>query len=238
VSGFDWQWPFALEVLPIVLAACKYTILATLVGFSIALVLGLVLALLRAVRHPAVRWPVGLIIEFVRGTPVLVQIYFVYFVLPDFGIVLPALLTGILVLGLHYSTYVSEVYRGGLANVDRAQWETAKALNLGARRTLFGIILPQALPPIVPALGNYLITLFKETPLLSAIAVTEMMQTAKDIGSETFRYTEPITIIGVVFLVLSLTSAVAIRWVERHLKARWGIVEEKLNEGTRTNAAL
>lgn len=226
MSEFDWRWPFVLDVLPIVLAACKYTILATVLGFSIALVLGLVITLLRAVRHRAVRWPVGLVVEFVRGTPVLVQIYFIYFVLPRFGIVLPALLTGIMVLGLHYSTYVSEVYRGGIASVDRAQWEAAAALNLGARRTFFGIILPQALPPIVPALGNYLITLFKETPLLSAIAVTEMLQTAKNIGSETFRYTEPITIIGLIFLVLSLASAAAIRWLERYLKARWGIVRQ------------
>lgn len=223
MTAFDWQWPFTFEVLPIVLAACKYTILATVAGFAIALVLGLVLALLRAVRHPAVRWPVGLLIEFVRGTPVLVQIYFIYFVLPNFGIVLPALLTGIMVLGLHYGTYVSEVYRGGLASVGRAQWEAATALNLGPRRTFFGIILPQALPPIVPALGNYLITLFKETPLLSAIAVTEMLQTAKNIGSETFRYTEPITIIGLIFLALSLISAFAIRWAERYLKTRWGV---------------
>jgi polar amino acid transport system permease protein len=227
VSGFDWRWSFAFEVMPIVLAACKYTILLTVAGFSIAMVLGLVLTLLRAVRHPALRWPLGFFVEFVRGTPVLVQIFFIYFVLPEYGIVLPAMLTGILVLGLHYSTYVSEVYRGGLASVDRAQWEAASALNLGAGRTFFGIILPQALPPIVPALGNYLITLFKETPLLSAIAVTEMLQTAKDIGSETFRYTEPITIIGIIFLALSLASATAIRWVERHLKKRWGIVEAK-----------
>lgn len=224
MSEFDWQWPFALEVLPIVLAACKYTILATLAAFSIAFVLGLVLTLLRAVPQPLVRWPVGFFVEFVRGTPVLVQIFFVYFVLPNFGIVLPALLTGIIVLGVHYSTYISEVYRGGLANVDRGQWEAATALNLGPTRTFFGIILPQALPPIVPGLGNYLITLFKETPLLSAIAVTEMLQTAKDIGSETFRYTEPITIVGLIFLVLSLGSATAIRWVERHLKSRWGVV--------------
>ena len=222
MSGFDWQWPFAFEVLPIVGAACRYTVLATLAGFAIALVLGLVLALLRALRQPWLRWPIGLFVEFVRGTPVLVQIYFIYFVLPEFGIVLPALLTGIAVLGLHYATYVSEVYRGGLASVDRAQWEGAAALNLSPGRTFFGIILPQALPPIIPALGNYLITLFKETPLLSAIAVAEMLQTAKVIGSETFRYTEPITIIGVIFLALSLVSAAAIRGVERRLRSRWG----------------
>ena len=234
MTGFDWQWAFALEVFPLLLSACKFTILATGLGFLIALSLGLFLALLRAARHPVIRWPVSFFIEFVRGTPVLVQIYFVYFVLPNFGIVLPALLTGILVLGIHYSTYVSEVYRGGLANIDRGQWEAADALNMGTWRTYQRIIIPQALPPIVPALGNYLITLFKETPLLSAIAVTEMLQTAKDIGSETFRYTEPITIIGAIFLVLSLISAVAIRWVERDFRKRWGSSESLYSVGIKT----
>ena len=101
------------------------------------------------------------------------------------------------------------------------------ALNLGPLRTFFRIVLPQALPPIVPALGNYLITLFKETPLLSAIAVTEMLQTAKNIGSETFRYTEPVTIIGLIFLALSLVSAAGIRRVEQNLRTRWGIVKPR-----------
>ena len=105
---------------------------------------------------------------------------------------------------------------------------------MGTWRTYTRIIFPQALPPIVPALGNYLITLFKETPLLSAIAVTEMLQTAKDIGSETFRYTEPITIIGAIFLVLSLISAVAIRWVERDFRKRWGYSESLSSGGIKT----
>ena len=108
------------------------------------------------------------------------------------------------------------------------------AQNMGTWRTYQRIIIPQALPPIVPALGNYLITLFKETPLLSAIAVTEMLQTAKDIGSETFRYTEPITIIGAIFLVLSLISAVAIRWVERDFRNRWGSSESLFSVGIKT----
>jgi polar amino acid transport system permease protein len=223
MSRFDWNWAFTWEVLPVVVVAGKYTILATFLGFTIALVLGLVFALLRGVRVAPIRWLAGFLVEFIRGTPVLVQIYFLYFVLPRFGIVLPALTTGIAALGLHYATYVSEVYRGGIAGVERIQWEAATALNLGPRQTFFRIVLPQALPPIIPALGNYLITMFKETPLLSAIAVTEMLQVAKATGSETFRYTEPITLIGLIFLVLSLISAVGIRRVERALRLRWGV---------------
>jgi len=160
------------------------------------------------------------LVEFIRSTPLLIQIFFLFFVLPEFGIVLDAFMAGVLALGLHYGAYCSEVYRAGLEAVPRGQWEAATALNLDQTTTFRDIILPQALPPVVPALGNYLIALFKETPLLSAIAVLELMQTAKIIGSETFRYTEPITLVGLFFLAMSLVSAALIRAAERMLNRR------------------
>jgi polar amino acid transport system permease protein len=123
-------------------------------------------------------------------------------------------------LGLHYACYCSEVYRAGLEAVPRGQWEACTALNLASWTTFRDIILPQAIPPIVPALGNYLVALFKDTPLLSAIAVLELVQTAKVLGSENFRYTEPMTIVGLAFLVMSLVSSAGIRWLERRLARR------------------
>ncbi|TIU73814.1 MAG: ABC transporter permease subunit, partial [Mesorhizobium sp.] len=116
--------------------------------------------------------------------------------------------------------YCSEVYRAGFDNIHRGQWEASVALNLSAWTTFRDIIIPQAIPPIVPALGNYLVALFKETPLLSAIAVLELMQTAKIIGSETFRYTEPMTLVGLFFLAMSLVSAALIRSLEGLLNRR------------------
>ena len=130
----------------------------------------------------------------------LIQIFFIYFVLPNFGIVLDAFAAGVLAIGVHYAVYCSEVYRAGFENVHRGQWEAAVALNLNSWTTFRDIIIPQAIPPVIPALGNYLVALFKETPLLSAIAVLELVRTAKIIGSETFRYTEPITLVGLFFL--------------------------------------
>jgi len=132
-----------------------------------------------------------------------------------------ALTAGILALGIHYAAYCSEVYRAGFDNIHRGQWEAAIALNLGSWTTFRDVIIPQAIPPVIPALGNYLVALFKETPLLSAIAVLELMQTAKIMGSETFRYTEPITLVGLFFLTMSLISAVLIRWVEKAIKGRY-----------------
>src|SRR3546814_334545 len=130
-------------------------------------------------------------------------------------------LAGVLALGLHYGSYCSEVYRAGLENIPRGQWEASIALNLSPYHTFRDVIIPQAIPPVVPALGNYFVALFKETPLLSAIAVLELMQTAKILGSQTFRYTEPITLVGIYFLIFSLVAAALVRRLEYWLKYRW-----------------
>jgi polar amino acid transport system permease protein len=217
-----FDWGFALEILPQLARAAVVTIEATFLGFALAAVLGLVLALLRRSRNPWTSAITGGFIEFIRSTPVLIQIFFVFFVFPRFGVVIPAFAAGVMALGLHYACYCSEVYRAGLDNIPRGQWEASVALNLSPFRTYRDVIIPQAIPPVVPALGNYLIGMFKETPLLSAIAVLELMQTAKIIGSETFRYLEPITMVGVFFLVMSLVSAAGVRRVEAWLKSRRG----------------
>jgi polar amino acid transport system permease protein len=217
---FDLE--FALEILPQLARAAVVTIEATFVGFALAATLGLVLALLRRSKNPWTSMITGGFVEFIRSTPVLIQIFFMFYVFPQFGVVIPAFIAGVLALGIHYASYCSEVYRAGLEAIPRGQWEAATALNLSPYHTYRDIIIPQAIPPVVPALGNYLIGMFKETPLLSAIAVVELMQTAKIIGSETFRYLEPITMVGVFFLIMSLISAAGVRRVEAWLKTRKG----------------
>lgn len=214
-----WDWSFTLSILPVLAKAAVVTIEATFIGFVIAAILGLVLAVVR-IAFPASAWFISAVVELIRSTPLLIQIFFIYFVFPNFGMTLDAFTAGILALGLHYGAYCSEVYRAGFDNIPRGQWEASIALNLGTWTTFRDIIIPQAIPPVVPALGNYLVALFKDTPLLSAIAVLELMQTAKIIGSDTFRYTEPITLVGVFFLVMSLVSAVLIRATEAALKRR------------------
>ncbi|HWL67199.1 MAG TPA: ectoine/hydroxyectoine ABC transporter permease subunit EhuD [Geminicoccus sp.] len=212
-----WDWSYAFEILPVLARASLVTIQATLMGFVLALVLGLVFAILRMSRAAWIALPVAALVEFIRSTPLLIQIFFLYFVFPEFGLSLDALTAGVLALGLHYGTYCAEVFRAGLDNVPRGQWEASVALNLSPYHTFRDIIIPQAIPPVVPALGNYLVALFKETPLLSAIAVLELMQQAKILGSTTFRYIEPITLVGAFFLLFSLVAAALIRMVERRL---------------------
>lgn len=217
-----WDWAYAWEALPLLAEASVITVKATLMGFVVALTVGLLFAIGRMAGPMWLRWSVGGVVEFIRSTPLLIQIFFLYYVMPEFGLTLDAMLTGVIALGLHYGAYCSEVYRAGLANVPKGQWEASIALNLSNWTTFKNVILPQAIPPVVPALGNYLVALFKETPLLSVIAVLELMQTAKILGSESFRYVEPITLVGLFFLVFSLVSAALIRRLERHLNAGFG----------------
>jgi polar amino acid transport system permease protein len=158
------------------------------------------------------------VMEFFRATPLLVQLYFLFFVLPNFGLTLSPFATGVIALGLHYGAYASEAYRAGLESVPKGQWEAAVALNYDRYGLYRHVVLPQALPPVVPSLGNIVIAMLKDTPVLSAVTVTELMFVANQIGSERFQYTEPITAAAVIYLVLSLVATVAIQAVERRLR--------------------
>jgi polar amino acid transport system permease protein len=206
---------FAQEILPDLLRGLVVTVKATLVGSVLAMVLGLALAILRRSGSPPVRWATITFVEFIRSTPLLVQLYFLFFVLPAWGVLLSGFQAGVIGLGVHYATYTSEVYRSGIEAVPRGQWEAATALNLPASRVWRSVILPQAIPRVLPALGNYVIAMFKETPLLSAITVLEMLAVAKGIGSRTFLYNVPITMVGLLFLLVSLPASFAVRRLER-----------------------
>lgn len=213
---FDWQ--FAGEILPRLLDASLTTLGIALGGFAIAVVLGLFLAIGRRSRQRWLAWPVGGLIEFIRSTPLLIQVYFLFYVLPNYGLNLTALQAGVIGIALHYGCYTAEVYRAGLDAVPRAQWEAVTALNMRPWTAYRDVILPQALRPVLPALGNYLISILKDTPVLSAITVVEIMQRAKNIGSESFRYLEPITLVGLFFLILSLGLAWCVRRLENRME--------------------
>lgn len=215
-----FKWDFALRILPRLFHAMGVTVWATFAGMAVALVLGLIFAVGRRSKSRLISRPIGWFVEFIRSTPLLVQLYFLYFILPKYGIKMSALVTGIIGLGLHYSAYTSEVYRAGIEAIVRGQWEAAIALNFSPMHTWAAIILPQAIPPMIPTLGNYLIAMFKDTPTLSAITVVEMLLTAKIIGSHTFRYLEPFSIVGLLFLAISYPSALLIGRLERIYSTR------------------
>ncbi|WP_238067253.1 ectoine/hydroxyectoine ABC transporter permease subunit EhuD [Pseudomonas shirazica] len=215
-----WDWNYVAQILPDLLQASLKTLGITLVGFLIAVVLGLFLAIARRSHQAWLSWPVALLIEFIRSTPLLIQVYFLYYVLPNYGVNMTAMQAGIIGIGVHYACYLAEVYRGGLDSVARSQWEAVVALNFAPWTAYRAVILPQAIRPILPPLGNYLIAMLKDTPVLSAITVVEIMQQAKNIGSESFRYLEPITLVGLFFLALSVALAYLVRRLEVRLELR------------------
>ncbi|MGR9258557.1 ectoine/hydroxyectoine ABC transporter permease subunit EhuD [Rhizobium leguminosarum] len=211
----EWDWEFAWKILPKLIDGVKITVYASILASIVALLLGLALAIAMRSAHPIVASAVRACIEFIRGTPLLVQLYFTFYVLPDVGIYLSPLMAGVLTLGIHYSSYTSEVYRAGIDNVDRGLWEASTALNLTRTQTWRHVIIPQAVPPMVPVLGNYIVAMFKETPLLSMITVIELMGQARIIANINYRYLEPMTLVGIFFLTISIPSVIALNYMER-----------------------
>ena len=220
---FDWKWDFTVEILPRLLVATGNTLLAAGLGYAIAIVFGLALALAQRTPFRPLTLIVREFVEFIRSTPLVLQIFFVFFVGPQFGIRLSPWMAGMIAIGLHYSAYLSEVYRGGLDSVPKGQWEACASLSMSMRDTYFRIIIPQALPPSLAGMGNYLVGIFKDTPMLSVIGVAELMHTANAIGSESYRFLEPYTLVGIIFLLISLPSAGLIRTFEAWVRNKLGM---------------
>jgi polar amino acid transport system permease protein len=214
----EWDWSYVAEIVPRLLEGLRLTVIATGLIFALSATLGLVIAILRRSGVRGISLPTYGVTEFIRRTPELVQLYFVFYVLPAYGLTLEALAAGVLALGIHYSTYAAEIYRGGIEAVPRGQWDASTALSLPRWRVWARIILPQAFPRFLPALGSLLILMFKQTALLAAITVQELLAVAQQIGSETFDYVEPLLIAGFFYFVVSYVASFGIRLLERRVE--------------------
>ncbi|MFF7449156.1 MULTISPECIES: ectoine/hydroxyectoine ABC transporter permease subunit EhuD [unclassified Streptomyces] len=212
-----WDWNAVGDFMPQFWDGLLVTLQALALGSVISFALGLVWALLMRSPTRWVTWPVGAVTEFIRNTPLLVQLFFLFYVLPEWGLTFSALTTGVLAIGLHYSTYTMQVYRAGIEAVPVGQWEAATALNLPVARTWRVVILPQAIRRVVPALGNYVIAMLKDTPLLMAITVLDMLGQARLFSQEHFQFTEPLTVIGVAFILIAYLASLLVRALERRL---------------------
>ena len=207
----SFDFAFALSILPVLLQGAVLTILATIGGFAGALVGGAIVATMYRSHIKALRFIAIGFVYVIRNTPLLVQLYFVFYVLPSFGITIGALSAGILGLSLHYSAFIAEVYRAGIGAVPVGQFEAADALGLGTIQKWALVIAPQALKPILPVLGNYLIGMFKETPILATITVIELFGAAQDVAGKTYRYNEPYTLVALIFLAISIPCSLLVR---------------------------
>ncbi|GAA3097609.1 ectoine/hydroxyectoine ABC transporter permease subunit EhuD [Streptomyces rectiviolaceus] len=212
----NWDWSNVDDFMPLFWDGVWVTLKALLFGTLIAFSLGMVWAIAQRSEKKWISWPVTVFTEFIRNTPLLVQLFFLFYVVPEWGPSMSPLVTGVVGLGLHYSTYTSEVYRAGIEGVPEGQWEAATALSLTKQRTWTAVILPQAVRRVIPALGNYVIVMLKESPQMAAIGALDMLGQAQGYSQATFTY-EAISIVGVAFIVIAYPASLLLRVLERRL---------------------
>ncbi|SPP98088.1 amino acid ABC transporter permease [Bradyrhizobium vignae] len=199
-----WDWTFVLTILPTLMLGVWYTILITLAGSTIALIGGLLLAILESLSTTVGRAFVRFWLELFRGVPTLVLLYFTFYVLPEVGITIPAIPIGIVVLGVVYAAYASEVYRGSLITIPSELRDACVALNLSSFVTWQRVLVPLMVRRSIPSLLNYVLGMFRETAVLFAIGIPVLMGEANDVALQHFRYIEPFTLAGVIYIGMNL----------------------------------
>jgi cystine transport system permease protein len=202
---------------PVMLRGAGYTVLFAVASMAFALPLAAAITALRVLRLPVLDRLMALYVSAMRGTPLLVQVFIVYYGLPSIGIEFSPITAGILSLTLNVAAYMSETLRGSINAVARGQWLAGTSLGLTRTQTLRYIIGPQALRAAVPSLSNSLISLIKDTSLVSVIAVTELMLATKELISTTFQPFPLYVAAAGVYWALSLSFEQAQRWMERRL---------------------
>ncbi|HVA86619.1 MAG TPA: ectoine/hydroxyectoine ABC transporter permease subunit EhuD [Candidatus Saccharimonadales bacterium] len=209
----------ASEWLPSLWAGLQLTVFLTFASMALALVIGLFLALAQLdTRKKYFSWPARAFVELIRGTPLLLQLFYIYYVFPFFGLRLDPIVAGVIGLGINTGAYLSEVFRSGIDAVDKGQWEAADALGMPTSLTLRHVILPQAFRIVIPPVGNYFISLFKDTALVSTISVSELLFSGQLLAAQTFRYIEIYSIIFVIYLAISYPASLGVRSIERRLR--------------------
>ena len=204
------------EAAPVMAKGAGYTLVFALASMAGGLVLGFPAAVLRIAPWAPLRWPAALYVSAFRGTPLLVQLFVIYYGLPGIGIEFTPVTAGILALSLNAGAYLSESLRGAILGVGRGQWHAGFSLGLTYPQTLGMVILPQALRVAVPAMSNTLISLIKDTALVSVITVSELMLVTKELISVTFRPLPLYVAAAAVYWLLSLFFEAVQRRAERH----------------------
>ncbi|TIM94768.1 MAG: ABC transporter permease subunit [Mesorhizobium sp.] len=212
----SFDFAFALQIVPRVLQGIGNTILVAIFSFICATALGFFWEMLRR-SHPFMRPITQFIIDAIRSTPVLVQVYFLFFVLPYYGVKLPAMFVGIFGLSFYFSGYISEVFKAGIDAIPAGQSQAAQSLGIGWPDTMIFVVAPQMLRNVAAPLGAYSVSILLSTPLLAVLGVPEMLGSAFDVASETYRYAEPTFVSGVLFLLLDLVAVAFIGRLERGL---------------------
>lgn len=210
------QWQVVADWMPELLQAALLTLQLTAMSFAFAVVVGVFVGTMRS-RTKWLGKPLGLYVELFRGTPLLVQLFFIYYGLAQVGVVMPAMVAAVVGLGLNGGAYISEIVRGSLAGIDRGQFDAAHALGMNWFVTLLWVVMPQALRVATPPLVNSFSSMLKDTSLVSLLAITEMMNIANQVYSRTFRAFEIFAVVALMYLIMTYAFSLSSRLLEKRL---------------------
>lgn len=214
----DFSVTDIIDFTPRLLWGALTTIELTLMSIVFAMAIGLLLAIVRLSSRRLLTFPAALFVDVIRGTPLLLQIFYIYYVLPLAGVTLDSFTAGVIALSLNYAAYLSEVFRSGIMAVAPGQREAAWSLGIPARETMTRVVLPQAIRVVIPAVGNYFVSLFKDSALVSVIALSELMRAGQLLASSTFKHFEIFTMVALIYLAISYPATWLVRWTERHFR--------------------
>jgi polar amino acid transport system permease protein len=208
------------EFLPSLLTGVKLTILVTVGSLGVSTVLGMIWALMRVSGIRALSAISRTIVNIIRGIPIIVQLFYIYFVLPDFGITLSALQAAIIGLGIAYSAYQAENFRAGIEAIDKGQIEAAQTIGMGWWLTMRRVVLPQAVRIVLPPYGNVMIMMLKDSSQASTITVAELALQGKLIASSTFKNTSVFTLVALMYLTMCIPLILLVRHLEKKANRR------------------
>ena len=203
-----------IAFLPSLLHGAMITIAVSLLAFGLALVFGLVTGIARISRLMPLRVVAACYIQFIRGTPLLLQLFFIYYVLPYAGIVLTPFVSGLLGLTLNYAAYMAEVFRSDILAIPKGQWEAGQSVGMSRRLLMRRIILPQAIRIIIPSLGNFFVSIFKDSALVSVITMRDLMFSGQLLASATYKHFEIFAEVAVIYFLISYPTAKFVEWIE------------------------
>src|SRR5471030_979593 len=216
--SYTWQWQLIWDYRQVFLRGIEITLVLTWWALLIGLGLGLLLGLMRSSRLAALRWPAAIYVDVFRATPILVQLVWIYYALPIvLGLQMGNIASASVGIGLHAAAYIAEIFRAGIASIDRGQSDAAKSLGMGYAEAMRRIILPQAVRRMVPPFINEFATLMKLTTLGSVLAVNELLHESENLINTTYRPLEVYTAVAVMFGVMIYPFI----WLSQQLEQRW-----------------
>lgn len=218
MASFDFAYHVMWESVPMLLEGLQYTVIITAGGLFFGFILGAVTGLMKLSRHRIFSWLAGIYIETIRGTPLMVQVMFLYFGLPlALGMRIPPLTASIIAISVNAGAYIAEVVRGAVQSIEKGQVEAGRSIGLNRHQTMMYIVWPQAFRRMIPPLGNQFIISLKDTSLLVVIGMGELTRTGQEIIAENFRAFEVWLTVAIIYLIITRLLSYALYYVEQRV---------------------